>query len=325
MLNFFKTIFKVIFGIIGTVVSITLILFIGANLGKFLVYNEYYQIENNVCVNPGLNDGFVCQGVCVSEENGKVLVSGYMDDKSNSRIYVVNIETNEYYHVRLESEGEIYKGHAGGIATSGNSVYLSSGSKLYVIDLSNILSNENGSIVDIGAGVPVNNAASYVYCDEDYIYVGEFHHTEGGYEKNHNYSSAEGMHHAIISRYSHEDILNYDGENDPTPSKIYSVRGKVQGVCFTPDGKVVLSTSFSIDHSYFYVYNEKDARDSGETLNGAPVYILENCINEIKAPAMSEDLDYYDGNVITVYESASNKYFYGKFFFANDVNALEIK
>jgi hypothetical protein len=40
---------------------------------------------------------------------------------------------------------------------------------------------------------------------------------------------------------------------------------------------------------------------------------------------MSEDLDYYNGKVITVYESASNKYGFGKLFFANDVNAIDIK
>ena len=32
----------------------------------------------------------------------------------------------------------------------------------------------------------------------------------------------------------------------------------------------------------------------------------------------------FDGKVITVYESACNKYAFGKFFFADDVNALDI-
>lgn len=322
MLKFFRVIFKVL----GSVLCLALVLYVVLSLGKFVIYNEYFDMESNICVNPGLNDGFVCQGVCASEESGKILVCGYMDDKSNSRIYVVDIETNEYYHVRLEREGKKYTGHAGGIATSGNNVYISNGSKLYVASLSDILAADNGGIVDIGSGVPVNNAASYVYCDENYIYVGEFHHTADDYEKEHNYDSAEGMHHAIISRYSHADILGYDGENDPAPNKIYSVRGKVQGACFTPDGKVVLSTSYGrFNSSTIYVYNEADARNSGETLNGAPVYVLETAVNEITAPAMSEDMDYYNGKVITLSEVASNKYFYGKLFFANDIVGLDIK
>ena len=34
--------------------------------------------------------------------------------------------------------------------------------------------------------------------------------------------------------------------------------------------------------------------------------------------------DYYNGKVITLTESSSNKYIFGKFFFANKIIALEI-
>lgn len=87
---------------------------------------------------------------------------------------------------------------------------------------------------------------------------------------------------------------------------------------------MVLSTSYGLSDTMYYVYNEQDAVDSGEMLDGAPVYYLNNCIKEVKGPAMGEDLDYYDGNVITLTESASNKYIFGKLFFANKVVALDI-
>lgn len=326
MFKFFKTLFKVIFGIVGAAIGLAILLWLAGNYGKFIVYNEYYKMESNVCINPGLDDGFVCQGVAVSEENGKILVCGYMDDKSNSRIYVVDINSNTYYHVKLtKNNGQLYDGHAGGIATSGDYVYIANASKLFTFNLTSLLRASNGDYVDIGSGVPVNNSASYVYCDEEYIYVGEFHHTEGGYFKEHALDSGNGVVNGIVSRYTHETIRSYDGENAPTPEVIFAVRDRVQGVCFTPDGKIVLSTSYSVNHSYFYVYNQADCTDSGETLDSIPVYTLGECIKEIKAPAMSEDLDWYDGKVITLYESASNKYFFGKFFFANDVNALDIK
>ena len=54
------------------------------------------------------------------------------------------------------------------------------------------------------------------------------------------------------------------------------------------------------------------------------LYYLNNCLNEIKGPAMSEDLDYYDGKVITLFESACDKYIFGKFFFANKIVSLDI-
>ena len=38
---------------------------------------------------------------------------------------------------------------------------------------------------------------------------------------------------------------------------------------------------------------------------------------------MAEGLDYLDGEVITLTESASNKYIFGKFFFANKIVSLK--
>ena len=326
MIKFFKFIFKLIFTLIGIVVFVPVLLWGGANYAKFWVYNDYYKIESNVCVNPGLDDGFVCQGICAAEDAGKILVCGYMDDKTNSRVYVVDIETNEYYHVKLTRKGgELYSGHAGGMATSGDTVYIANASKLFVFSLTSLLNAKDGDFVDIGAGVPVNNAASYVYCDEDYIYVGEFHHTKDDYDKAHTLDDGETVVNAIVSRYSHDAIRSHSGDEAAVPDRIYTVREKVQGICFTPDGEIVLSTSYSIAHSYYYVYNTQDCTDTGKTFGGVPVFELGKCIKEIKAPAMSEDLDYYNGKVITVYESASNKYGFGKLFFANDVNAIDIK
>ena len=326
MIKFFKFIFKLIFTLIGIVVFVPVLLWGGANYAKFWVYNDYYKIESNVCVNPGLDDGFVCQGICAAEDAGKILVCGYMDDKTNSRVYVVDIETNEYYHVKLTRKGgELYSGHAGGMATSGDTVYIANASKLFVFSLTSLLNAKDGDFVDIGSGVPVNNAASYVYCDEDYIYVGEFHHTKDDYDKAHTLDDGETVVNAIVSRYSHDAIRSHSGDEAAVPDRIYTVREKVQGICFTPDGEIVLSTSYSIAHSYYYVYNAQDCTDTGKTFGGVPVFELGKCIKEIKAPAMSEDLDYYNGKVITVYESASNKYGFGKLFFANDVNAIDIK
>ena len=58
-------------------------------------------------------------------------------------------------------------------------------------------------------------------------------------------------------------------------------------------------------------------------LDGAPVYYLGDCIKEIPGPAMGEDLDWFNGKVITLSESASNKYMFGKLFFANDIVCLD--
>ena len=304
---------KVLCVFLAAVLCLVLLVFGGLNIAKFPIYSEYYSIEEALCTNPGLNDGFVCQGICISEENGVVLISGYMADKSNSRIYVTDLDGNSYY-VELTREGKSYTGHAGGIALTGNTVYISNGGKLYVFPLTDVLEAKNGDVIDIGAGIKVNSSASFVFANEDYVYVGEFNNPSEE-QKEHIYETPNGTNHSIIERYSHGDLEN--------PDKIYSIRDYVQGVCFTPDGKIIFSTSYGLTSSNFYVYNESDAVDSGNVLDGAPVYYLGECIRQISGPAMSEDLDWYDGKVITLYESASNKYIFGKFFFANDIVALD--
>jgi hypothetical protein len=64
--------------------------------------------------------------------------------------------------------------------------------------------------------------------------------------------------------------------------------------------------------------------DSGKTLDGAPVYYLDKLMKEIHGPAMGEDLDYYDGKIITLTESASDKYIFGKLFGATKIVSLKI-
>ena len=119
--------------------SLVLLVWGGLNIAKFFIYSDYYSSKTNICKNPGIHDNFVCQGIAVSEENEKILVCGYMTDKTNSRIYVTDSDNDSYY-VNLTRDGEVFTGHAGGMAITGDTVYLANGSKLYTFSLSEILS-----------------------------------------------------------------------------------------------------------------------------------------------------------------------------------------
>ena len=326
MIKKYLRIFKKI-GVVSLCLILSLILLIigGGNIVKFVIYSEYYSIKTDICKNPGLSDGFVCQGICVYEEGAKILVSGYMADNSPSRIYVTDTENNSYYVSVTYGSGKDFTGHSGGIAISDDNAYIASGNKIYAIPLSSILDAKNGDSVSISKIIPVNNGASFIYADNDYIYVGEYH--DGNYiTTDHPYETPDGTYYAIVSRYPVENIEKYHKKNNPilTPDKIYSIRNNAQGICFTPEGKVVLSTSYGIDDTVYYVYNEDATSNSGNILDGAPVYYLCNHIKEIKAPAMGEDIDYYDGQIITLSESASNKYVIGKFFFADKIVLIDL-
>ena len=84
---------KVVMFIILGVLALFLLTVIGLNMAKHFIYSDYYSIKTNICKNPGLNDGFVCQGIAVSEENEAIFVSGYMKDHS-ARTSVIQESTS---------------------------------------------------------------------------------------------------------------------------------------------------------------------------------------------------------------------------------------
>ena len=218
-----------------------------------------------------------------------------MKDKSASRIYLTNSK-NEQKIVSLTKNGKAFTGHVGGISLSGDYAYISDGDRIYKIELSKIQTED---FIEIGEGIKVNNQASFTFADDEYLYVGEFNYADKYICEN-----IIGDYKAICTKYSLDDLT--------TPVAIYSIRDKVQGIAFV-DGYVVMSTSYGVADSVYYIYNEADAFDSGETLDGTKVYYLEECIKEFKGPAMGEDLDVYNGKIMTLTESASDKYIFGKF------------
>ena len=112
-----KKIGKICLIALGSLVGLVVLIIAVFNVLKFVIYDEYYAMEQSLCQNPGFNDGFVCQGVCASEENELLLVAGYMKDHSASRIYMTTLD-NKVRFVSLYQDGEPFTGHCGGIATA---------------------------------------------------------------------------------------------------------------------------------------------------------------------------------------------------------------
>jgi len=299
---------------LAAVLALTIVVVGGLNVAKYVIYRDYYAAETALCKNPGLGDGFVCQGIAAVDGEGLILVSGYMKDDRPSRIYVTDTESESYY-VELYCDGEVYGGHAGGIAVSGDKAYIANGSKIYEFSLADVLGAKNGDAVNIGSGVKINNKASFLYTDDEYLYVGSFMDPSTKKVEAHTFETGEGTHTAICSVYRIGDLS--------APVCVYSIRDYVQGICVTPEGRIILSTSHGLSSSVYYVYRRDSATPSGKTLDGAPVYYLDDPVGQVRGPAMAEGLDYYDGGVITLTESASDKYIFGKLFFAFDIVSLD--
>jgi hypothetical protein len=233
-----------------------------------------------------------------------------MSDKTHSRVYITDTETNTSKYVRFTVNGEISKGHYGGLAVSEayNTLYIACDDRLHLVPLDKLMSAQSGDIIDITSFIEVNNQASFVFTDDRYLYVGEFN--DGSVYITDNEYTYDGItHSAIIGIY---DIATTE------LVKVYSIIDKVQGFAIAPSGGMLFSTSFGLNDSYFHYYKETSLIDTNDTYDGVPLYFLKEADLVIKGPAMSEDLDYCNGKFYTNLESSSNKYIFGKLFYGAD-------
>ena len=145
--------------------------------------------------------------------------------------------------------------------------------------------------------------------DDTYIYVGEFYDGKQ-YVTENSVTYNNKTYNAIVEQYT---LGSYTA-----PYAVYGIRDKVQGFAVSDKGDMLLSTSFGLASSNFYYYKNTSVINTGETYLSAPLYVLENEDLKLSGPAMSEDLDFLNGKFYTNFESACNKYIFGKFFFNSD-------
>lgn len=307
--------FKFFCVLVGFVLALVLLVLLGLNLFKFGYYNEYFSLLSKEAKNPGLSENFVPQGI--THCDNLFVTVGYMADDTNSRIYTVDYITGEVKHFPLISDGRSFVGHTGGIQYSNGYFYLANeGNSLYKFTAASVY-QKNGTKIEIGLPIKLNSNTSFVYGKENYLYVGEFHKNPE-YPCTNEISYNGQTHYAIVEKYDISDLSK--------PLAVYSIPELVQGFCVKSDGTIVLSTSWSVNSSKFYIYEPEKIVKTGTSYNGADLYFLTEPSKTVKAPAMSEDLDIISiqnhEKVITMFESACNKYVFGKFFFANYIASL---
>ncbi len=289
-------------------------------------YPVYSKIAKQEFEIPGLNEGFVPQGMCFVEEQNIWLITGYMGQENlNSRIYVVNPENQQqekYFYITNTSENMI-KSHFCGIANYGDVVWLATEGYILKMNLQDIIDVENEGFVNIVSEFDTKTGADFIFANEKYLWVGDFYRD--------GYSSLPSSHTVKINdleinkaiALQFEININETNGFNETPILALSIPNQVQGFSQTNNGEIILSTSYSIPNSVIYVYGQSVVLEDKETLSlefgeiPLKVCCQENLIKKIEAPAMSEGIDIVDNRVYILYESACNKY---KFFNRTRIN-----
>lgn len=261
----------------------------------------------------GLVGKYVVQGLAYSDQEKTYLFCGYMTDKKNSRIYITS-DGEEVKTLLLQKEnGDPYTGHAGGISVSGKRVFISNAGKIFYLSLDTLMNAEDRTSVSFEGEFSVNNRASFTYADETYLLVGEYYDSSSksyATDESHHFEVAGGKkQRAICSAYK-IDLSEESGIKENTPAFILSLPDYAQGIALTSSGKVVVSCSHGISFSALNIYSAPDFTKPDATLNGVPVFYLDDESKEKKVamPPMSEDIDYAGGQVLVNFESASKKY-----------------
>ena len=314
--------------IIG-IVLLALVLLIGLVLLVFKLvdrirYRAFYSTAEAAFAMPGVRDGFVQQGFDYIPEKNVFLATGYMNDGSASRVYVIRADGSTTYTALKRADGRDYTGHTGGIAHFGDDLYITGSDGLDVFSCTDVLAGEPTTACK-GTVLTYNDPA-YCYIYNGHILVGSFYRP-GNYETpayEHITTPAGETHRSIMTVFR----LDTGAENGifPVPLAVISTPDQVQGMCITEEGHVVLSTSYGMAPSKLLVYDRvrvvsASLAFAGITEDGVPfdfatlpVYYLDgSCLaREIVAPPMAEELVYLDGKIHIMNESASDKYIFGK-------------
>lgn len=260
---------------------------------------------------PGLDENFVPQGLCYSEELKMYAVSGYVKG-DNSRIYLYDEKTDTAKKLILKD----FDLHAGGIASYKDGIYVSAGGNenegghIYRISTDTLRKAKDGDTVSFDGNFQVPVRASALYASDDMLFVAEF------YEKRDYPASKEHStkgNKAWACGYKLPVNADYKGELI-APDVVLSIPDKVQGLSITESGKVIFSTSYGRKNdSVLYVfapYEEWESTTVKIAEIQVPLYISakEKRLIKTTMPTMTEGIDTHNGKLYILFESGARIY-----------------
>lgn len=311
-----KKILNILLIILVSLITIALIFIMIYKKNLKRSYKDFVNISETFCLIPGLDTEFVPQGISYNEKHNLILVVGYNSDKTPSPIFLLDTNGNIKKKITIKNtENKDYTGHAGGIISFNDIIFVSSGKKVYKLDMNKVLlANDNDSIIaDAVTSVDTDGATMFVY--NNYLFVTEFYEdTKYQTETSHHIKTPSGgTNKALVFAYE-IDENNISGLKSNEPKLVLSIPEKVQGL-LVKDDEMILSTSFGrYNDSYIYKYKNILNKDTTNTFKyndlELPLYIMDKAdiTYTLLAPPMSEGITFYNDCMLVLFESAASKY-----------------
>ncbi len=275
---------------------------------------------------PGLKEGIIPQGICYDETTDCFLITGYYDkEKFPSMIMAVNASTGELigaYPLKT-TNGDDYYGHAGGIAASQNTVYITSDGECYTFPSINIKTTRNGSPITFSGKFKLNTLGSFACINNNILWVGDFIESSSDAREqatNITTLSSGETFYAYCEGYKLSDGLpntkNINSQsNGYIPDYILAIPEQVQGMAFTKTDKIIFSTSYGRkNNSKLYIFNDVMINEKAGTIkiDGKSVDVIAcstaDLEAEITAPPMAEGMAIHPNGIYIIFESGAKKY-----------------
>lgn len=317
----FKKVVKTFF---MSLILFIFILITGLNVVRRFVCFDYYNNCRKVCKIAGLGDGFIPQGLGYSEEEKLILQSGYLVGSNKVVIYLIDEDGKSKRINVMNQDGSHYVGHFGGIATFHDFVYCSEdyqdengdlSNRVYVFSLQELMETKNNGNITVENYFLADTEGACISVDNGYLYVGEYYYPKL-YETDtsHHITTPNGIkQNAFSCAYKLDENQEY-GVGDLEFQ--ISIPDKVQGFTIH-DGVGIISQSWGPTLSKLGFYNvEKTDLVSSSSGKEVPLYTMDETtlIKEVTLPSMSEGIFVKDNRVHIYFESAGNKYLFGKLF-----------
>ncbi len=237
---------------------------------------------------PGLAEGYIPQGICYDETNEVYLISGYFEDDTPSQICVVGKDGALQKAVGLTTPGgKASTGHFGGIAAWKDWVYIANTDNFYVLSLSDLLTAQSSAraLASLQSCLPATSGAEVV---NGVLWLTQFQENSGKAIQAASpvYTTKAG--HKLYARadgYTLDETAPYGirkenlSDGVAYPDQAIAIPPEVQGMTFTPDGKLVFSCSYGRTvRSIVSAYVDVTQRKADETLTfGDAIVPLHHC------------------------------------------------
>ncbi len=261
---------------------------------------------------PGLDEGFVPQGICYVEALDSYAISGYIKGES-SRIYLIAADSSEVKELVLKD----FTKHAGGIAAEGNDVWVCAGGSekeggfVYHLTVEAMELACDGEEIEFDGSFQTQVRASALCCDGNMLYVAEFYEKDD-YPVNDGHNYADNKAWAVGYELTDEGFT-YDGKQ-AQPDVILSIPEKVQGMAVTDEGNIIFSTSYGRFYdSTLHIYEPVSTWTKDEVnYNGEAVSLYAadagSLVSKVRMPTLMEGIDFEGGRLYVVFESGAQAY-----------------